>query len=229
MNNYDVFNLVTTIAGRDEEGQYQFDKFNTLLIAENRNKFDYELRRYNHDWKARLSLRPFLEETDGDSLEASGSVEIASDYAHIVEMRIQAGKFIEIVDEGGWYDRLSSVIKAPTEKHPIARFTSFGFEVRPTSINAVDIWYLRYPTDPYLDGYVNSDGNFVYVEEGGNDENTSAELISGNTGTSNSQTVELEWSDEDKIEIASRILADMGIAHNRESLFSYAQNMKQED
>jgi hypothetical protein len=234
MNNYDVLKLVNTVAGKDEVGQYQVDKFNTLLRVENRNLHDHLIRRYDRDWKARLALRPFLSQTDNEALQASGSVTTSSNFAKIVEVWTKAGRFVEIIDNvGEWSDRLTKSIKAPSTTYPIARMTADGLEVRPLTINKVDIWYIRYPTDPYLDGYIDGDGNFNYLSAGEDISLSTASMVAIDGTTLDyeydSRTVELEWNDEEKIEIASRILGDMGVSHNKGSLVQYAQMMQSED
>jgi len=237
MTNYQIFNVVNILLNKDDKGQYQLDQFNDILPAEARNYFDYVLRRYDNDWKARKSLRPFLRETDSATIRGSGSISyetVVDNFAKILEMRVhESGRFVEEVDNiGDWYDRLDSKIKEPTAKHPIARLKSGDIEIKPSSVGTIDIYYLEYPTEPYMDGYYDSDSQFQYLGEGETvdlDATGGTGLDGSTSGTYTSSTVELDFYDEDKLEIASRILADLGVSHNKQSLVQYANMMRSED
>lgn len=213
--------LINTVAGKDREGIISFDKFNNLLVAETRNYFDFHLRRYDLDWKSRQTLRPFVEEENNLGLSGSAAYNsVSNSIAKIIEMRSGDDYPIEeIQNTGVWYDRLSKSIKIPSKKNPVGRLQKASIEIRPTTVTLKDIIYLRYPDDPYLDGYIDSNGNFNYLANGESPD-AGEELISGNT---TSQTIELEFEDEDKIEIAANMLSSLGIAYNKQSLFQYAQ------
>jgi len=236
MTNYDIFRLINFVANKDQEGYMQHDKFNIVLSAESRNKFDYDVRRYDYDPKARRSLRSFLREETGVDLDASGSASYETslnDYAKILGMRSAEGKYIEVVEhDGEWYDRLTSSIKAPSTSYPVARLTADDIEIRPLGVSAVAISYIKYPSDPYMDGYIDSNDEFVYLGEGESadlDATSGTGLDGSTSGTYDSSTVEMEWEDEDKLEVAARILGSLGIAYNKQSLVQYSQMLKQED
>lgn len=219
--NNDLRILINTVAGKNREGLISLDKFNNLLIAETRNYFDLHLRRYDLDWKSRKTLRPFVEEENGLDLSGSAAYNsISNDIARIIEMRSSENNPIEeIQNEGVWYDRLRKSIKAPTDKNPIGRLQKGSIEIQPNTVTLKDIIYLRYPDDPYLDGYVDSDGNFIYLDSGESSPGGEALL----SGEASSQTSELGFEDEDKIEIAARMLGSLGITYNKQSLFQYIQ------
>jgi len=248
MTNYDLYQLIGFIAEKnrfgaislgkyyvyDSSGQPKF-RISTIFSAENRNLFDFYLRQYYSDWKSREALQPFLDEVT--NVDASGSYDsIMTRPSKIVEARVNGGRFIEPVDNiGDWYDRLDKTIKAPSTDYPVIRLKGDSVEVLPDSISNIDIIYLKYPVSPVIDGYYDSDDNFYYLYEGQTVDLTSSGVdgtaLDGTSDDSsyNSKTVEMEWYDEQKLEVTARILADLGISINNSALVQYSQMIKQED
>lgn len=227
ITNNDIRILVNTISNKEREGFIAFDKFNTLLNVESLNYFDLNLRMYRYDWKSRKTLEPFLVEEE--SLDLSDSIVRSSfsDIAKIIDSRTEDDKPIEIIENmGAWYDRLDSVIKAPTKDNPIMRLDSNSLYLEPSSITSLkDIIYIKYPKAPYLDGYLDQYNKFHYLEEEESkdlDGCTDCVTLDGtDSGTYDSKTVEMEFYDEDKLEIASRMLAALGITYDKGSLAQY--------
>lgn len=228
ITNNDIRITLNTISNKEREGLVGYNRFNNLLWIESLNYFDFHLRRYDRDWKSRHSLQPFLRESE--NMTSSGSVPfnvLSGTVAKIIEARSDGNKPFEIVDnEGIWYDRLDQYIKRPTTENPIVRLKNGGLEVEPKDLTTIkDIIYLKYPVKPYLDGYLDGNLNFNYLEEGGSvdlDSCSSCVTIGGDTtGAYSSQTKEMEFYDVDKVEIAARMLAALGITFNKQSLSQY--------
>lgn len=248
MNNHDCYQLINFVSNKDRQGSISIGKYyvydgskstkfrlSTIFASESRNLFDFYLRRYFTDWKARQALEPFLDEIDNSSTSGSGSVaySVMTRPAKIIEARSDQSKFIEVVENRGeWYDRLNKTIKAPSTTYPVMRLKGDSFEIRPTSVSDVDIIYLKYPLDPVIDGYYDSNDNFVYLEEGQTvnfDVESGTALDGTASGSYPSKTVEMEWDDEEKFEVVGRILADLGVSINKQSLVQYSQMIKTED
>jgi hypothetical protein len=244
--NNDIRQFVNDLAKKDRQGALRFPQFNRFLKAANRNHFDYHWKFYEKNQKSTDTLAPFKKIKQG-TLSQSGSVAddlsldmdayvlLPDDYAHLVpgSIKTDGGYPVEKVTEAEWYERLSQIIKKPTTKNPICVFGDGYLRIAPTTIDSVEFSYLRYPAEPYLDGYIlNSNNEFVYLEAGGSVDlnSTSGEALDGtSSGTYNSQTVELEWNLEDKLEIAARIAAMYGLSVDKVSLFEYSGMMKRED
>jgi thymidylate synthase len=103
-----------------------------------------------------------------------------------------------------------------------------------TKISTSILYYLKYPNTPILDYYIDVNGNYVYLAE---DEvhtwTTGEKDSSGNTKTTGdadyiSLTTEMEWKDQDKIDISHRILRTMGVEIGEKEVFEYAQKLKSE-
>jgi hypothetical protein len=96
------------------------------------------------------------------------------------------------------------------------------------------LYYMKYPTTPVYDYYIDVNGNYQYLAEGATHVWTTGEKDSqGNTKTTgdpnySSLTIECEWKDQDKLAITSKILRYMGIHLDEGEVLQYAQEMKTE-
>lgn len=229
MNVYKLYQLINIVARKDRNGLLSPEDYNVLLPAETRNYVDYLLRYYKRDTKTLEQFEPLIGESTSVSVPILFSSRVR--FAMEREVRAKDGSIIPILDYGSWYDYQNSFIKKPSESNPIARKLSGKIEIAPGSISKADITYIRYPEDPYMDGYVDGSDNFNFLEAGETITLASDETaLNGDTNISHdSQTVELPFDDEGQIEIAIRILGDMGVAYNKASLIQYANQMKAED
>jgi len=96
------------------------------------------------------------------------------------------------------------------------------------------LYYIKYPATPIYDYYRDVNGNYVYLEEGathvwatGEKDSTGGTHTAGDDDWS-SLTIELEWKDQDRLKIASRILRIMGVKLSEAEVFQYAQQLKTE-
>jgi hypothetical protein len=113
--------------------------------------------------------------------------------------------------------------------NPIARIRDEMIEVKPDSVS-VDVSYVKHPPTPYMDGYIDANDNFNFLKENVSTTlSADQEALDGSSDTSyESKTVPLDFNEEDQLEIASRILGDLGIAYSKASLVQYANQIKAE-
>jgi hypothetical protein len=96
------------------------------------------------------------------------------------------------------------------------------------------LFYLKYPTIPFYDYYKDVNGRYHYLEAGETHSWVEGEVDSngreklGTESLYTSQTVEMNWKNEDKIIIAQRILATLGVRVNEKQLFEHAYTAKTE-
>lgn len=69
---------------------------------------------------------------------------------------------IEFVPDGVYADRVSSPVKYPTEKYPIAKWFGDKIQFSPTTMQFVNFTYLRKPVTPFLAVTVDSNSDYVY-------------------------------------------------------------------
>ena len=100
-----------------------------------------------------------------------------------------------------------SAVVAPTEDDPCLEWTTSGTSVLiyPSTITSIVLKYYKYPTDAVIATTTNS---ITLLEE-----------------YDSANSTELLWEDEQKIEIAYRILRDIGVNMERADVTAYAQNI----
>ncbi len=135
-------------------------------------------------------------------------------------------KAVDILTDAQWIERLGNSITYPTKKHPIANFLQDQVRFMPKDLGRVEFAYIRYPVTPVYDYYISAYDEIVYLEEGEThtlltDEEGSEGQTTGTTVTSKS--IELEWSDVNKLQIINLILDDIGINLREGQLEQYAQ------
>lgn len=97
--------------------------------------------------------------------------------------------------------------------------------------NTTILYYMKYPDTPVYDYYIDVNGQYQYLAVGEVHKWTTGEIdSSGVTRTTGdpdytSTTVELEWKDQDKLKISSKILRYMGIHLDEGEVLQYAQQL----
>jgi hypothetical protein len=145
-----------------------------------------------------------------------------SDYSSKIE--------IDIVSSAEYRDRLNNAITGPSNEDPIGYLGNVsgvgtegvlvvhggsGFK---TSYPYVLLDYYKYPAEPYFDYYNDASGNVTYLAD--TDPDTTHVLLSGEMardGKTAGQTVtsasqDLEWGDDDAINILDMIVSDVSVA-----------------
>lgn len=148
---------------------------------------------------------------------------------------------VNICTDAEFNAAISSFIIKPTLKDPVCNFQSAFIRFRPITLQRVNFSYLRFPAVPYLDvcfgpnleEYYMPAGS--YIDAGSNLISASGVLIaSGVSHTTatvfpyTSLTVESEWNDINKIDIAALIIDKFAINLREQDLKSYMELYKQQ-
>lgn len=132
---------------------------------------------------------------------------------------------LDVLVGSQWSARQGSSIFSPSERFPVCRYRGGYIEFLPSTLNPnyFEYSYIKYPAEPTYDGYYDASGNFVYLAPGGSRVLQTDEVgLDGTTsGTYNSSSVELEWGDDDKLNIADMILRSLGIVLNEPLITQY--------
>lgn len=135
---------------------------------------------------------------------------------------------IDVVTDEEWITRRYDELTKPTAEYPICMIADGNIYVAPKAVNNIFLYYLRQPTDPFFDYYIDANLNIVPMAVG-----TSHTLGAGEeyrdgttTGAKTSTTVELEWEDIDQIKILHRLLAKLGVSMDEQLVAQYAISEK---
>ena len=223
LTNFDIITLVNLIRNKDLEGEdITASEFQTLINAQSKLLFAEKLgvpnlyqlnapierRGVNVSRKIAGELRPFyVRET---VLIVGGAADFSSKsigYIDAIEPSSISGRGIDELFGDEVADRLGSAVVAPTADDPCMEWTSSGDSVLvyPSTITSIILKYYTFPPDAVVVLTTNAT-------------NLREEYDSVNS-------TELLWDDEQKIEIAYRILRDLGINMERQDVTAYAQNI----
>lgn len=127
-----------------------------------------------------------------------------TDWYYINDWYTSSSLVSELVSQQDISSRIHHPLLKQDPKYPYAVITTKGLKIWPKSITSIFISYYRNPLTPTFATSVNT---------------TTGELIYTTT------SVELEWSDTNKIDIAYRILQTLGINVERQDLYQHAQKL----
>lgn len=160
-----------------------------------------------------------------------------SDFTDVADLSITTSltednlKQIDLVTDEEWVERRLDALTKPTADYPVAKLMGGSIFVYPTSIENILLYYLRVPTTPFFDYYIDANLNIQamsadtdYVLDAGETYRGEAVLVSSETKSS--LTVELEWDEIDQIKILHRILAKLGVSMDEQLVAQYALSQK---
>lgn len=239
--NNDLLELINFIIRKENKG-YPLTRTNFSLLLDTNGLDHYEILydQYERTQEITDSLRRFKVTKTGAQLSFTGNtIDIPSDYVHSGFLYYKKDgtdiKPIYIVDDDKFMMMQSSLIEIPTSDYPIARFTNGYIEYLPTTLdqNNFTFSYLEYPTSPFYDYYLDTNGVLHYLGDGDTHTFINGETKSDGTEISQSvsytsQTEELDFEEEDKLKIAYRILQAVGIPLDEAGVYQYSEQLKQE-
>lgn len=245
--NNDIYNLINFAIRKDKKGQpLTLQRFSLLLDTKGREYQEIIYDQYERTNEMSDSLRRFKVEKTGAQLSFTGyTIDLPTNYVHWGSLYYKKDgtdiKPVEKLTDDTFVMRQDSYIEAPSSSYPICKLTTDYIKYLPQSLdqNNFTFSYLRYPTTPFYDYYIDSDGVVHYLEEGeghnwsdgdtdssGVEHSASSGSVSGYEYTS--LTVELDFTDEDKLKIAAKIMQAVGVPINDAGVFQYAEQLKNE-
>jgi|GEM_PF-4590573 len=247
--NNDIYNFVNFIIRKDSKGQpLTRSNFSLLLDTNGLEYFEIMYDDYERTQEMSDSLKRFKVTKQGAQLSFTGNtIDIPTNYAHAGFLYHKKNgtdvKPIYLVDDDKFMLRQNSAIEVPTVDYPTARFITDYIEYLPTSLdqNNFTFSYLRYPTTPVYDYYIDANGVLQYLAVGeghiwsdGEEDSSGNVRSSGSVSVSTSgydyisQTVELDFNEEDKLKVVYRILQAVGVPIDEAGVYQYAQQLKVE-
>lgn len=223
ITNQEIWDIIDHHSRKELKGNTtRLEDRSKLLKEASYELFNIEYKLYEQTQEMTDTLKRFERSVLGSELSPStdsyGSyIPLPTDYAHITGLSYkQSGNVynhspIDVVTDEEWYERRGSYLKKPTVDNPIATLRGSKLYYAPDSnddvtalqTSMIEMSYLRYPTEPvYATTYNSTTDTYTYD--------------SGNS-------VELDWNNDDKYKIASRILQKIGVNLSEQQLFQYGQ------
>lgn len=231
VTNYDLFKRINDFLKKDRRGGvYSELEHQRQLQRMNISYLETLLPFYEKDQDITDRIAKFKKVVNGLTL-SSGSYTVPSDYVRHCNLgyRYDGSNYtaVDVLTDNQWFSRLGSSVSTPSTRFPIATYREGNIDFEPITLtgNYLRYTYIRYPVEPYFDGYYDSvTGVFTYMGVGTSKVLGATEYgINGElpTQTLNSRTIELEWDDDDKWIIADMILRDLGIVLNEPLITQY--------
>ena len=173
---------------------------------------------FSNDVTTGGSLSNFLKE--GSLTISSQLAAQPADFYKISAMRTSDDDYaVKRVGADKIYAYINNPIDAPTSTDPIYTEIGTNFKFWPASLANAKIVYFKRPADAVWAYYVDDSGNAIYVATGG-----SAPV--GKTLIPSTGSVQLEWPENDHMDIVYRTLGIIGINLKDGDLIRVSQTVK---
>lgn len=215
MNNFQLYQLLNLVANKDVYSNWlKPEEFDLALKSGNvrlmRDRLGLPERYRPGTFQAggsgsrvlETDLTPFL--VIGTDLGPVEQVVTLTRWYYINDFYTKDSLEPEIISQQELGSRINHPILIANDRYPWAIIVKKGLKVYPKSLTKVTVSYYRYPVDPAFVTTVDDEGNLVYDEDA---------------------SVELEWRDENKIDILHLIMQAAGINIERPDLEAYAQKL----
>jgi len=208
----DIFNLVIADKAPDSEDMTP-ERFTTLLKYANKKHFTAAV-----DKKKWNSLRPFTVVLGADGtmslkIEKDGTAALPDDYVEHKSSRHQYLKngqvkhsVVRKIDDQKWDHVHQSAIEKPTRRHPYLNVKDDYIRVAPADLRYIIFTYIRKPVDPVFVADYETYGFPVYDED---------------------NSTELEWDDENVLDIIFIMLREFGVIATIEDVQAAAASKAQ--
>ena len=222
LTNFNLYEITLDQLRKDRKGSITIEEFEKMLINRSIWLFKDLLPVDDRDSVTTTALSPFLVTNNAVAISGSDPYQalysaFTSSPAHIKSaytIQSETKKWIDVVTPEELAMRYSNAITEPSASYPTATVSPTSLYLQGITSGSIYVTYYKNPAQPYLDYYLSSNGDYVYLSE---DQSVytlgSGEIArNGSTTTVTSQTAELEWNDNEKVLLVQYILSDLGIA-----------------
>jgi len=214
MNLFQLYELLHIAANKDVMSNWlPPEQFQTELLAKNirlmRDKIGLPERYKPGTFSGGADASRIIE-TDLVNFYVDSSQTITNqesnitDWYYIDSFYTSDSIFPEIISKQELATRINHPTKTPTAEYPAGIVVKKGLKLYPSTITRANIIYYKKPKDPKFVTSVTVDGELVYDA---------------------TNSVELEWRDECKIDIIHLIMQDLGINIERPDLEQLASKL----
>jgi hypothetical protein len=220
------------------------DQFNTILNASNINMFNRKVQEaqilanskgipFNMALYEHAMLREFhVLENITFTAGLFDLTTLSNSYAYFLSMFTLfngVGRRIDILTDTDLVERRSNLMTKQLEDYPGCVISGNNIKVYPTNISTAEFTFIKNPSTPIFDYYIDANFNMIYLATGATHLLAVGEVGSlGQTqGTTvTSLTAELEWNNLFHIEFCNEILEKVGINLQNEQLKQYVREVE---
>lgn len=220
-------------------GSFQIDEFNNVIDLINESFVKEKYDEYKAAGMSRqeiMSTKLMVALTTSSALTfAAGSANLPADFLFFNAIGYGASGSqypVDLVEDDVWVKRQLNSITGPTVTHPIVRIEGVTIKILPSTITTTSVlYYIKEPTTPFLDYYIDANDNKVFLDAGATDVAVGAGCttrtgVAGAT-TVDSATVELVFPEDLHSAFFHRIL-DLLAVRNRDQLTLQATMAKEQ-
>lgn len=235
----EILTYINTVLNKDNSGNALTPKeYNVLLEA---SIFDFvkakvlEYRSFvtqggKDDVLFTSSLIDALQARNTPTL-SSGSFTVPADMLFLNSMYGTYNsnrKYVEVVSPEEFARRQSNMLSKPIAYYPVAVLVSSTCYFYPSNMTAIALDYIKKPTIPVFDYYIDADYQIQYLAASGSHALGTDEVGSAGqtSGTVTSLTVELDIPEDLHFQFASYLLDKVGVRDRDTLLYQAAQNEK---
>lgn len=213
MTNWDLYELLHLVANKDVKSNWLTpEQFEAELKAKNirlmRDRLGLPERYQPGTAQAGASgstvlendLMPFLKLVNATVTNQETNL---TDWYYINDFHTTLSIFTEIISQQELSGRINSPIRVASERYPFAVRINKGLKIWPNTIAQVTVSYYRKPVEPTFNTTVNPTTGFLEY----------------------AASTELEWRDENKLDILYLIMQDMGVNIEKQDLSQLAQKL----
>jgi len=236
MTNYtndDLYQMLLHRLRKDKKGSVNAEEFETFLRWRNIDHFNKQFQfegasKLNHE-----SLRPFIQYHDVTAVVQEAATEtyyvdlttpsLSFAFAHEINAWWSTSSIVwstlievDLVSHAEHNARLNNAITSPTATNPIGYIDSTKLRLSGVTTGYILLDYYKYPNDPYFDYYTDASGNITYISAAISPYTLQTGEIARDGSVAptavTTSSVELEWGDQDAINILDMIVSDVSIA-----------------
>ena len=250
----EIDKYLNTLYRRERSGnRLTPDQIQNLMMSCSIELFNTELAIFD---KTKVLTKSLVRHRKSSALTLTlGAATYPADYARVWRFETAAGYPIDVINQdrdNEVYLRLNDVVLAPTSTNPLAVLQGDQIQVYPTTgVTSPVLTYVALPVTPIFDWVMTAADEQVYMEPTWSI-NSAGNLVNGLGGTGtvlyygvthytggtqdatpatyyNSQSVELDWANEDKSRIVQLAIQKLGLNDLNPIALRYGQNEEAKD
>lgn len=245
----DIYSFLNLMLDKHSSGnKFTPSEFNYMIKSEILNFVDDQVEEIQ---KAARSIDDYMElmqsskalkqlvtsETaalSGGTYALSGLASTFGYFGGIVTQAAFHGKIakVEHVNSAEFIDRQTNLLKPNIYYNPICTLVGASLHFLPQTIDNVTFYYVKLPTTPFFDYYIDQYRNIVFLAEGGS---VNLDVITGTyrdgstSGTQNSITNELDLDQQAYPKFTEYLLSRLGVKSENALLLQHAENEQAKD